>query len=67
MYDASERFLSQLVADRRESLQRSGRAAAQRPLGRALRAALARLVLASGGLSAADRSTDRGRAHREVP
>ena len=58
MYDVSERFLFQLVADRRESLQRSGRAAAQRPLRRALRAALARLGLASGGLSAAGRSTD---------
>ena len=66
MYDVSERFLFQLVADRRESLQRSGRAAAQRPLRRALRAALARLGLASGGLSAAGRSTDLSRARADT-
>ena len=63
MHDMSDRFLFQLMADHRESLQRSGRAAARRPLRRALRAGLARLGRASGGPTAGDRSTDRGRTH----
>ena len=41
MYDVSPRFLNQLVADRRESLQRSA-ASASPPLRRALRAVVAR-------------------------
>lgn len=63
MHDMSDRFLFQLMADHRESLQRSGRTAARRPLRRALRAGLARLGLASVGPTAGDRPTDRGRAH----
>ena len=51
MYDVSERFLFQLVADRKESLLRSGRAAAQRPFRRALR----QLSRASGLHQAASR------------
>lgn len=47
MFDVSDRFLHQLAADRRASLQRSGRAPA-RPVGRALGAVLARLGLATG-------------------
>ena len=41
MYDVSPRFLNQLAADRRESLQRSA-ASAHPPLRRALRAVVAR-------------------------
>ena len=63
MHDMSDRFLFQLMADHKESLQRSGRAAARRPLRRALRAGLARLARASGGPTAGDRSTDRGLTH----
>lgn len=49
MFDVSDRFLHQLAADRRASLQRSGRASAKRKLRPALGAALARLGLAAGG------------------
>ena len=41
MYDVSPRFLNQLAADRRESLQRSA-ASANPPLPRVLRAVVAR-------------------------
>ena len=51
MYDVSDRFLHQLAAERRESLLRSGRASTRRPLRQALRAGLARLGLASCGVS----------------
>jgi DNA-binding CsgD family transcriptional regulator len=43
MYDTSSRFLSQLCADRRASLVRSGEASADHPFTRALRAAGTRL------------------------
>jgi hypothetical protein len=46
MYDASDRFLHQLAADRRASLLRSGEASTKRPFRRALRAGLARVGLA---------------------
>jgi hypothetical protein len=61
MFDVSDRFLQQLAADRRASLHRSGRASAQRPLQRALRAGLARLGLASGGHAGGAGSLDRPR------
>lgn len=61
MFDASDRFLHQLAADRRASLHRSGRASAQRPLRRALRAGLARLGLASGRHPGGAGSLDRPR------
>ena len=51
MYDVSDRFLHQLAAERRESLLRSGRASTRCPLRQALRAGLARLGLASCGVS----------------
>ena len=64
MHDMSDRFLFQLMADHRESLQRSGRAATRRPFRRALRAGLARLGLAPGRFSSTqDRSNARGDAH----
>jgi DNA-binding CsgD family transcriptional regulator len=59
MYDVSDRFLHQLTAERRESLLRSARASTQRPLRRALWAALARLGLASGGVLDSTPSLDR--------
>ena len=46
MFDASDRFLHQLAADRRASLHRSGRASAKRRPRRALGAGLGRLGVA---------------------
>ena len=46
MYDASDRFLHQLAADRRASLQRSGRASETRRFRGALGGGLARLRVA---------------------
>ena len=46
MFDASDRFLHQLAADRRASLHRSGRASAKRRPRRALGVGLGRLGVA---------------------
>jgi len=48
MFDVSDRFLHQLAADRRASLQRAGKASAERPLRAALGTCLARLGVATG-------------------
>jgi len=66
MYDTSSRFLSQLSADRRASLLRSGQASAGASFTRALRAFGAHLVVSSKRPSASESSPLTGREHEIV-